>query len=334
MALLSVWGILLVLLGHSGFEEPVIQHKLHYLHSWIYSFHMPLFFMVSGYLFSLTNKSFMEINPRKFMQKKAVRLLTPYVVLGVLLYGIKFAFSGLSHASRDFSLATFFKMFVAPGCEGSTMGYLWYVFTLFIIFAVVIVLSRMHVDLKQTTWCMIVIITFWAMSAILPRIGWLNWNTVCRDLPYFVIGILLYRYEPDIQLFINRGGYLNLLIFGILSIVLVFIELPIARWICNILRALIGLLLSLQFCSILQNYDSVIKRLLPLAKYTYCIYLLSWFGHYAAKIVLVNFLNVNWAVVVIGMFIAGLVFPLIVCKSVMRFARLNKQNWLHLIIGY
>ena len=27
MALLSVWGILLVLLGHSGFEEPEIQQK-------------------------------------------------------------------------------------------------------------------------------------------------------------------------------------------------------------------------------------------------------------------------------------------------------------------
>ena len=31
MALLSVWGILLVLLGHSGFEEPEIQQKLGWL---------------------------------------------------------------------------------------------------------------------------------------------------------------------------------------------------------------------------------------------------------------------------------------------------------------
>ena len=32
MALLSVWGILLVLLGHSGFEEPEIQQKLGWQH--------------------------------------------------------------------------------------------------------------------------------------------------------------------------------------------------------------------------------------------------------------------------------------------------------------
>ena len=32
MALLSVWGILLVLLGHSGFEESEIQQNLGWLH--------------------------------------------------------------------------------------------------------------------------------------------------------------------------------------------------------------------------------------------------------------------------------------------------------------
>ena len=94
MSLLSVWGILLVLLGHSGFEGPVILENLTYLHNWIYSFHMPLFFMISGYLFSFTNKSFMAINSLKFMQKKVVRLLVPYVVLGVVLYSISSPFRG------------------------------------------------------------------------------------------------------------------------------------------------------------------------------------------------------------------------------------------------
>ena len=89
MALLSVWGILLVVLGHSGFEEPVIKQELSDLHSWIYSFHMPLFFMISGYLFSLTNKSFVDIQLDKFMQKKVLRLLVPYVTIGTIVYLIK-----------------------------------------------------------------------------------------------------------------------------------------------------------------------------------------------------------------------------------------------------
>lgn len=71
MALLSVWGIIWVLIGHSGFEESEIQQKLYVLHGWIYSFHMPLFFMISGYLFSLTNKNFTGIKAGKFLQKKS-----------------------------------------------------------------------------------------------------------------------------------------------------------------------------------------------------------------------------------------------------------------------
>ena len=86
MALLSIWGIILVLIGHSRFEESEIQQKLHVLHGWIYSFHMPLFFMISGYLFSLTNQNFTEIKAGKFLQKKILRLLVPYSVLGTILY--------------------------------------------------------------------------------------------------------------------------------------------------------------------------------------------------------------------------------------------------------
>lgn len=36
-------AIMLVVLGHSGVSEPLFQ--------WIYSFHMPLFFFVSGIFF-------------------------------------------------------------------------------------------------------------------------------------------------------------------------------------------------------------------------------------------------------------------------------------------
>ena len=333
MSLLSVWGILLVLLGHSGFEEPVILENLTYLHNWIYSFHMPLFFMISGYLFSFTNKSFMAINSLKFMQKKVVRLLVPYVVLGVVLYSIKFAFSGLSHATRNFSVNTFLKMFISPGCEGSTMGYLWYMFTLFMVFAVVVLLSKMCVDMKKVGWCLVVMVVFWTMSVLLPRCGWLNWNTVCRDLPYFVLGILLYRYEARILLFINRFPY-NLLVFSALSVYLQFVELPFPGWLSHIIEALIGLMMSIQLCSMLLKCNWVEKCLLPLGKYTYCIYLLSWFGHYAAKIVLVNVLHVHWVIVVPGMFVFGLLVPLAVCKVVEKMDWLNKRKWLHLVIGY
>lgn len=332
MALLSVWGILLVLLGHSGFEEPEVQQNLGWLHGWIYSFHMPLFFMISGYLFSLTNRSFSEIKVRRFLQKKAVRLLVPYVLLGTLLWCIKYAFAGLSHAERDFSGATFLKMFIAPGCEGSTMGYLWYVFTLFMVFAVMMLLGIMRVDMKKTGWCLSVVAAFGAMACLLPPTGWLNWSVLCRDLPFFVVGILLHRYEAGLLSIL--GGYLSVFMLAALSIALQCADIPGPAWTGYALRAFVGLMMSLGLCALLLRYKWTVRWLLPLAPYTYSIYLLSWFGHYVVKIALVNVLHVHWSLVVLGMFLGGLVLPLLVCRAVDGMKWAGRSRWLRIAIGY
>lgn len=205
MALLSVWGILLVVIGHSGFNEPIVQENLGWLHSWVYSFHMPLFFMISGYLFSLTNKSFVDIDAGKFLWKKVLRLLVPYVTIGTVVYLIKFALSNLSYASRDYTLGNFLYMFIAPESPDSTMGYLWYIITLFVVFAIVVLLNKMRVDMKKTAWCVSVIVAAFILRNLMPRMVLFNMSAVINYLPYFVLGILLNEYEKPILAFINGG---------------------------------------------------------------------------------------------------------------------------------
>ena len=60
-------GIILVVLGHLNIGE--------YWHQVIYSFHMPLFFFISGYLFK---NIYLEI-PKEFLLKKAKTLYIPFV---------------------------------------------------------------------------------------------------------------------------------------------------------------------------------------------------------------------------------------------------------------
>ena len=62
----------------------------------------------------------------------------PYFVMGTIIFVIKYALSGLSHAAREFTVANFFKMFVIPGASYSTIGHLWYVFTLYFVFLFVL----------------------------------------------------------------------------------------------------------------------------------------------------------------------------------------------------
>lgn len=65
------FGILLVVLGHTSWSAGLV--------SWIFSFHMPLFFIISGMLF----------HERQFLdsfKKKAARLLIPYLFFGIVTF--------------------------------------------------------------------------------------------------------------------------------------------------------------------------------------------------------------------------------------------------------
>ncbi len=65
------FGILLVVLGHTSRSAGLV--------SWIFSFHMPLFFIISGMLF----------HERQFLdsfKKKVARLLTPYLFFGIVTF--------------------------------------------------------------------------------------------------------------------------------------------------------------------------------------------------------------------------------------------------------
>lgn len=106
ISMMSLIGIILVVFGHSGFEEPIVMERLLYFHTWVYSFHMPLFFFISGYLFALTNNDFKCIKTDQFLYKKFKRLYIPYLILGLVIFAIKFSLSNISHADRKHSIAS------------------------------------------------------------------------------------------------------------------------------------------------------------------------------------------------------------------------------------
>lgn len=210
MALLSVWGILLVVLVHSGFEEEIIHTNLSWLHSWIYVFHMPLFFFISGFLFSLTNSDMKQACTGKFIWKKTKRLMVPYFVLGTIIFAIKYALSGLSHATREFTVANFFRMFVIPGASYSTIGHLWYVFTLYSVFLLMLGLICIRFLSENKVKMIIVMLGLWFLCYVLPTVSVFKLTSILYYAPFFVLGILLQRnYQSLSAVFENRNGGIN-----------------------------------------------------------------------------------------------------------------------------
>lgn len=84
-------GILLVILGHSPFDETVIKA--------IFAFHMPFFFFVSGYLFHYSKY---RENKRGFVEGKFKRLIVPYFVTNLIILSFYSLKSNARHVPFSF----------------------------------------------------------------------------------------------------------------------------------------------------------------------------------------------------------------------------------------
>lgn len=87
------FGIILMVMGHIGYGKA--------FDLFIHAFHMPMFFWISGYLFSYKAKE--EISFTELLKKKAKSLLLPYVIFGVSHYFLYIVKRFLVHDSFDIS---------------------------------------------------------------------------------------------------------------------------------------------------------------------------------------------------------------------------------------
>ena len=211
---------------------------------------MHLFFYISGFLFSLTNESFIEMDNKKLAKKKVQRLLVPYLVLGVVLWGIKYVFSSFASVNRQFSITSFFEMFIAPNTEGSTMGYLWYLITLFMVFVLMAISSVSHVDMKKSKWCLIVIVISWLLWQRGGNIDWFNMGAVLWYMSFFVIGIQYKKYGVVVQRIINRGGVFKCLFIYCFKCTFYYSAIK-HLFAYKVIAALVGIWMTLSVCSCL-----------------------------------------------------------------------------------
>ncbi len=120
--MLKGWGMILVMLAHAPLPEE--------LRKYIYSFHMPLFFFISGYLFTINKYS----NIREFIKSKFKSLIIPYFIFSIFNYLFWLVFRQFANNNTDNILKPFIGSFIGiRGTEWTLCnGTLWFVLALFI----------------------------------------------------------------------------------------------------------------------------------------------------------------------------------------------------------
>ena len=129
-------GILFVVLGHSIKQTGVSAGWIRILTYMIYSFHMPLFFCLSGFV----SAKILRMNRDErllYIRARARRLLVPYFVIGILYIPVKLKLSSV--AVKPFTAADIPRMLIGQNPDVS----LWFLYILFLIEAVCALLINM-----------------------------------------------------------------------------------------------------------------------------------------------------------------------------------------------
>ena len=123
-------GILAVVLGHAVKQTQVSARWIRIVTYIVYSFHMPLFFLLSGFVAVriLRMQTFTE--RLRYIGDRALRLLVPYFVIGALYIPLKLKLS--AYAVTPFATADIPKMLIGQNPDVS----LWFLYILFVITAI------------------------------------------------------------------------------------------------------------------------------------------------------------------------------------------------------
>jgi len=273
------FAILLVVVGHSITRFPMnIMDMPPYntIYDYIYSFHMPLFFMISGLYYGFSP----VINYKDFIKEKAIRLLVPYCAFSLVVLVSKLLLSSLVNRNVG-GISEGLYSIVLKG------GFYWFLYALFIIFLIFPFLERI---VKRTNVYIVGIgIIVLYFTGLYPRIFCLQ--NAGYGLVYFYVGYALAPHYEKI-----REGALRFYLLILLVILIPFVLFGKNGITQNKIEALLvpflGIILS--FLIIIPVKTRVFNHFMDrFGNYSLQIYLIESLVLVITRHILINYLRIT-----------------------------------------
>jgi len=182
----------------------VLSHTVGYsthlvpLRNFLYSFHVALFFMISGYLFK-TDKEYLD-----FVKNKFIRIMIPYFIWGLLFLIPYMIFSTGIKSSLNINAISDIKELILNTLYGNGNNFhlkqnsaLWFLpalFTMEVIYYFIIRFSNKHSKYDLITFITILLINIITSTKLKFILPW-GLNTTLNISIFFYIGYLLNKYK-------------------------------------------------------------------------------------------------------------------------------------------
>lgn len=211
-------GITLVVMGHLPFTDKFINQL-------IYSFHMPLFFILAGFLFKPTNG---------YLKKNAKQLLLPYLILCFVNY-IWWLFVGFLRHPEIYQF-TFQDGLLKPilgvliGVNYATdisypiPGALWFLIAMFSVKVIYCFLASFEeqISFYVAGSFLLVVVLLHQFSFDL----WFSIDSAMLAFPFFVIGVILKKYH-NVYFFKKIMFVIAFILLAAFTIILSLINGPV-----------------------------------------------------------------------------------------------------------
>jgi fucose 4-O-acetylase-like acetyltransferase len=196
--IMMVYGHLLSSGYHAGLAIP--KHFFEISDSIVYSFHMPLFFLLSG-LF--VESSLQKRGPWEYLKDKLLRIAYPYFIWSILQMSVEVLFS--SQTQKGAGISDILAIAYRP------WGQFWFIYALFLMHFVYTLVSRSG---KFTIMIMFIVGVYLFFNPIRLNVAALGGFSI--QFIFFVCGIYLRRYLVDMDA-------LSLPLWAIISLLVVLL---------------------------------------------------------------------------------------------------------------
>ncbi len=178
-------AIILVVIGHYFPHDSPNYWGL--LRDFVYLFHMPTFFAISGFLFYKSSDK--NRDARTLLLSKAKRLGIPYISIALLFFIIKYFSQFVLILDHPVNLTSFFSVFLSP--IKSYMPLLWFMYSLF---TMMVALKLFEILISPTVLFVSAVILY----VTIPNAGELfSIGATLRNFPFFLAGYISYAYIMD-----------------------------------------------------------------------------------------------------------------------------------------
>lgn len=272
------FAIALVLLGHSILVYPVDLSGIpwcHSLHNYIYSFHMPLFFLLSGLFYGFGSKK----TTLNLLRNKFNRLMVPFLIWNALTIVAKLLFSGLVNRQMNMSAAGYLAFFTKGGS-------LWFLYVLFFIFLLNRLLERLESVLDQK----FIFLLLWIPPLLSVSFAYFPIAAISFQLIFFYFGRMLAPHYSRLKEY-GKNPYL-LLYSATIFILVGSSETESAPRLVQILLPFSGILFAAAL--VFRVRQALIDRILSLAgSYSLQLYLLDGYLLAPTRYLLVRVLQIT-----------------------------------------